>query len=81
MGEIVDLRGAVLTDVPTMLRHLADAIEAGEHGDVHTCFAVIPVADEYPKIFGWGLNCSQAECGWTLHMAQHWLAGTLTRRK
>ena len=76
MAEIIKLRDADLTDVPAMLRKLADDIEAGEHGDVHTCFAVIPVVDDFPMIFGWGLNCSQAQCGWTLHLAQHWLANT-----
>ena len=80
MAEILKLRDALLTDVPAQLRALADRIEAGEHGDVDTAFAVIPVVDDFPLIFGWGLNCSQADCGWTLHLAQHWLAETLTRR-
>lgn len=43
-----------LSDVPAMLRKLADDIAAGEYGDVPLCLVVLPHAGEWPTIFGYG---------------------------
>jgi hypothetical protein len=45
-----------LTDVPGMLRQLADALEHGEYGELATCFCVMPVPGSVPLIFGYGLE-------------------------
>ena len=43
-----------LSDIPAMLRKLADDIEAGEHGDVPLFLGVIPRPGEWPTILGFG---------------------------
>lgn len=43
-----------LSDIPAMLRKLADDIEAGDHGEVPLCLVVLPVSGEWPAIFGFG---------------------------
>lgn len=43
-----------LSDVPGMLRKLAEDIEAGEHGDVPLCLVVLPRDGEWPAVFGFG---------------------------
>jgi len=52
---VIELRKAPLVnDIPGQLRQMADAIEAGEHGDVTTALFLLPVAGDWPEVFGWG---------------------------
>lgn len=56
MPALVELNRPNLRDIPQMLRRMADAIEAGDHGDVT---AVVAVALEAtgggrPVVFGFG---------------------------
>jgi hypothetical protein len=43
-----------LSDVPGMLRKLADDIEAGTWGEVPICLVVLPRQGEWPDVFGFG---------------------------
>lgn len=52
---VIELRKAPLVnDIPGQLRQMADAIEAGEHGDVTTGLFLLPVSGDWPEVFGWG---------------------------
>jgi hypothetical protein len=46
---------ANLENIPHMLRHLASAIENGDHGDVDALLVVLPPeSGEWPTCFGFG---------------------------
>lgn len=63
-----------------MLRRTADQIEAGEHGEVGTAFLLLPTADDYPKVFGWGdvdgINHPALQC----ELAKMWLLTNIVSR-
>lgn len=44
----------LLTDIPGQLRQLADAIAAGDHGEITSAIVLLPRDNEYPDVFGWG---------------------------
>lgn len=79
---VVPLRdGApLLTDIPGMLRRIADAIEAGEHGDVAAAFLLLPVAGDYPQVFGWGDVEGGNDPVIQLELAKMWLLTNLVTR-
>lgn len=83
MSNVVLLRDGApaLTDIPGMLRSMADEIEAGEHGDVAAAFLLLPSADGYPALFGWGditgANDPVIQC----ELAKMWLLTNITSRK
>ncbi|MCA6108112.1 hypothetical protein [Bradyrhizobium cenepequi] len=83
MSNIVPIRdgGPALTDIPGMLRRMADQVEAGEFGKVSSAILLIPQADGYPLLFGWGdiegRNDPIIQC----EMAKHWLVENITGRK
>jgi hypothetical protein len=80
-AEIVKLHDApLLTDIVGMLRRLADQIEAGEHGEVETLFAVMPTSGGYPRLFGWGDVSGQCEPLIQLELAKAWLVNNMTAR-
>lgn len=55
MANIALLRQAPsLVDIPGQLRQLADAIEAGAHGEVASMLVLVPREGDYPSIWGWG---------------------------
>uniref|UniRef100_A0A9E7ZNB0 Uncharacterized protein n=1 Tax=Bosea sp. NBC_00436 TaxID=2969620 RepID=A0A9E7ZNB0_9HYPH len=54
MTNVVRFPKSNLSDVPAMLRKLADDIEAGERGDVSLCLVVLPRPGDWPAIFGFG---------------------------
>lgn len=41
-------------DIPMMLREMADRIEDGECGDLHSMFAFTVSDDQETSFFGWG---------------------------
>lgn len=53
--KLVDHGRADLSDVPLMLRRLADRYEAGEYGEDQTIFIVIPQNGDYPIVQGFGM--------------------------
>jgi len=81
-AEIVKLRDGAppLNDVPGMLRWLADAIEAGEHGDVQSLFALIPRPGDYPTVFGWGDVAGQNDPIIQCELAKAWFVANLVSR-
>lgn len=83
MVEVVKIRdGApLLSDIPGMLRKVADDIEKGEHGDVTSAILVIPVDDDYPELFGWGDVDGGNNPIIQLELAKIWLLQNLTARK
>ena len=50
--NVVKFPKSNLSDVPNMLRQLADDIEAGNYGDINLCLAILPQLDE--PFFGFG---------------------------
>lgn len=52
--NIVRFPKSNLSDIPAMLRKLADDIEAGTHGEVALCLAILPRPGDCPAIFGFG---------------------------
>lgn len=53
--KIVDLhKGPPLNDIPNQLRALAERIESGHYGEVHSLLAIMPRDDNWPITFGWG---------------------------
>jgi hypothetical protein len=81
-AEIVQIReGApLLSDIPAMLRRLADQIEAGEHGQVETAFLILPADGDYPKVFGWGDVDGGNDPVIQLELAKMWLLTNLVAR-
>lgn len=81
-AEIVAIRDAApaLTDIPGMLRKLADQIEAGEQGEVTSAILLLPVDGDYPRVFGWGdvenINHPALQC----EMAKMWLLTHIAAR-
>jgi len=78
--KVVSIDRAPLTDIPKKLRELADAIEAGDHGDVETLFAVMPRPESYPLLFGWGHVEGQSDPIIQLELVKHWLLTHLVAR-
>lgn len=81
-AEIVALReGApLLSDIPGMLRRMADQIEAGEHGDVAVAYLVLPIDEDYPKVFGWGDVAGGNDPVIQFELAKMWLLTNLVTR-
>lgn len=82
MAEIVTIRdGApLLTDIPGMLRQMANHIEAREYGEVTTAFLLLPVADGYPRVFGWGDVEGKNEPSIQFELAKMWLLANIVTR-
>jgi hypothetical protein len=81
-AEVIQLRdGApLLSDIPGMLRQLADQIEAGEHGEVRTAFLLLPVAGGYPAVFGWGDVEGENHPALQCDLAKMWLLTNIVSR-
>lgn len=72
--KVVMLRqGPSLQDVTGMLRKLAGDIERGEHGDVDSATVLIPRANDYPIVFGFGDMTGQRDPVITCEMAKAWM--------
>jgi hypothetical protein len=70
----------LLSDIPGMLRAMADQIEAGEHGAVDAAFLVVPVSDAFPLLFGWGDVEGTNDPIIQLELAKTWLLNNITSR-
>lgn len=53
-AEILEFPHPDLTDMPRMLRALADGIERGEHEGAQFVAAVVAFSDRVPQAFAWG---------------------------
>lgn len=80
--KIVDLpRGPSLMDVSAHLRRIADEIEAGDWGDNPTGIFLMPRDGDWPALFGWGPNTSEAEVVFAMQQAVTFLTNTLVGRR
>lgn len=74
---------ANLANIPHMLRALAQAIEAGDHGDVEALLIVMPPeAGDWPRCFGFGDDAvlDDARVIGMLEMAKIFMANHSTSR-
>ncbi len=69
-----------LKDIVAQVRAFADRIEAGEYGDVDAVFALMPVANGYPKFWGWGDITGINDPVIQLELAKMWLLANLVER-
>lgn len=76
---VVELGRGDLNDIPARMRGAADAIEAGEHGDVQAGVAVVIDGNGVPVIFGWGKTTDIHSIG-LLHLGAAWLAANRVER-
>ena len=53
--RVVEMPVKSLSDIPGMLRGLADRIEAGGYGEVDSLLCVMPRDGDYPRTFAWGV--------------------------
>ena len=80
-AELVQLHeGPSLGDVVGQIRAFADRIEAGAYGEVSTVFAVMPVAGDYPKFWGWGDITGGNDPVIQLELVKLWLLLNMTAR-
>ncbi len=63
-----------------MLRRTADRIEAGELGAVETLFIVIPVANDWPRLLGFGDIDGKNDPMIQFDLVKHWLITNLVER-
>ncbi len=69
-----------LTDIPAMLRGMADDIESGAFGDVKTMYALVPKDGDYPLLFGWGNVDGTNDPIIQIELAKAWLVNNLVQR-
>ena len=80
MAEISALRDRpLLSDIPAMMRHVADQIEAG---DIHVKSAIfiVPVERDWPNIFGWGDHLGDHGNIAVCELAKAWFVKNLVSR-
>lgn len=70
---------ALLTDIPGMMRQVADQIEQGEI-EASSMLVVVPRDGDWPRIFGWGEALSDLERIATMELAKLWFANNTTQR-
>lgn len=78
--NVVPFPTTSMMDVPAMLRNLADAIEAGEHGDVTTAIVLVPNDGDRPALFGFGEDTDPASVIFELQLANQFLLMNLVSR-
>ena len=82
VAEVVQLHdgAASLRDICAHLRSLADQIEAGEQGEVDAVFLIIPVQNDWPRVFAWGDVANVNDPVVQLELAKMWLLQNLVAR-
>lgn len=68
-----------LNDVPARLKLLVEQIEAGELV-AETAFVIIPVKDEFPRLFGFGNVDGRNDPLIQTDLLRHWLITNLIER-
>lgn len=79
MAGPIPLRSALVTDIPAMLRQMADDIEAGKVKAESALF-IVPVQNHWPKIFGWGEHLGDHGNIAVCELAKAWFVNNLTKR-
>ena len=79
--KVVEFSRPHLGDIPGHLRRLADAIEAGEHGDVNTLFAIMPRDGHHPCVFGWGDVDGRNDPIFQFELAKLWMLNSMVDRQ
>lgn len=80
-ATVVELRpGPPLTDVPGMLRKLANDIEVGDYGEVASAMVLIPQDGDFPLVFGFGDATNERQPLVTLQLAAHWMCQNMVSR-
>jgi hypothetical protein len=70
-----------LRNIPATMRQVADEIERGEHGEVTAAFLIVPVEDDYPQLFGWGVLDACNDPMIQVALCQQWLLNNLVKRR
>lgn len=78
--KVVNFPNPNLTDIPAMLRRLADQIEAGDWDKVETAFLLLPRPNNFPELLGWGDVQGKNDPLIQLELAKHWLCKNLVQR-
>lgn len=78
--KVATIHTESLLDIPAQLRKLAGQIERGESGEVATLFLIMPVADDFPVLVGWGEETRPADFVFQMELARHWLSQNLVER-
>lgn len=74
MPEIVQFPAANLSDIPLLLRNIADSIEAGDYGSVANAVLVLEQpAHDWPSVFGLGADAIPPRSLWLLELAKGFL--------
>jgi hypothetical protein len=81
--SIVPLRDgrAPLTDIPGRLRVLADNIEAGVNGDIHSCIVLLTRPGDFPAALQYGEVDGPNDPIIQLQLALHWFVTKIVVRK
>lgn len=80
-ATIVEFPASNLSDMPTLLRTIADQIEAGEHGEPTAGVLVIEAPmSEWPAVFGLGSDAIPPRCVWLLELAKAFFVTNHTER-
>lgn len=79
MAELTLLRRALITDIPGMLRQMADQIEAGDVSAASALF-IIPRDHDWPAIYGWGAHLGDHGNIAICEMAKAWFMQNHTVR-
>lgn len=80
MADVTRLRqGPLLTDIPGMMRQMADRIETGEV-DAQSVLFIVPVDGDWPMVFGWGAHLGDHGNIAVCEMAKAWFVNNLVAR-
>jgi hypothetical protein len=77
MADPTPLRGALVSDIPAMLRRMADKIEAKEI-EADSVLFIIDKPGDWPEIFGWGEHLSDYGNIAVCELARAWFVRELT---
>lgn len=72
-------QGPRITDIPAMLRQMADQIEGGEL-EARSALFIVPVDSGWPRVFGWGKHLGDHGNIAVCEMAKTWLINNLVAR-
>lgn len=79
MPVLVDISNRTLTDIPRLMRVMADEIERGDHGEIVGAAAVFLDENGSPIVCGWG-RAEDVQAIGILAIGQHWLAANRVQR-
>lgn len=78
--KVVPLRsGPLITDVPAMLRQMADDIESGTV-ECNAALFIIPREGDWPDVYGWGQHLGDHGNIAVCEMTKTWFVNNLVAR-